>query len=247
MRLDEELSLLRKEISQFRAETTQRLEVIENEVNRQVSRTYNAAIIDHLSDATLELIDSIDCQEDEEMETRCKTNMADIQRRYLDLLKEGKVGEALGAMEESLVIMKDVEEGMAAKGKSGCASCISREAEIIGSNLQLLSQIQYIENPRGAAKGGEMTVGAIDPEVIHEEIINPLSNKTRLQILQSIYGGRNRFSDFAELTGQKGGQLLYHLKILLEHDFVRQYASKDYVVTKKGLKTLALLTQIYND
>ena len=53
MRLDTEISELRKEISQFRTETRQRLEIIENEVNKQVSISYNRAVIEHVADSTI--------------------------------------------------------------------------------------------------------------------------------------------------------------------------------------------------
>ena len=38
-------------------------------------------------------------------------------------------------------------------------------------------------------------------------IVNHLSNKVRIQILQSIYRGENRFNDLSRATGQEGGQL----------------------------------------
>ena len=45
MKLDEEMGELRKELQSFRAETRQRLELIESEVTKQVSLNYNRAII----------------------------------------------------------------------------------------------------------------------------------------------------------------------------------------------------------
>jgi hypothetical protein len=244
MRLDTEISELRKEISQFRTETRQRLEIIENEVNKQVSTTYNRAVIEHVADSTIDLINTIDCSQPEDMVQACKIQMTGIQEGYLGLLKEGRITEALNAMDEALLMMSKVEEGATSSGKQECASCIQREAELIQSNKQLLGQLRLLNQPSQIDRGEDRTISSINPEAIHDEVINPLANKTRLNVMLSIFSGQNRFSNFVEVTGQRGGQLLYHLKILLDNDFITQYASKDYVLTKKGLKTLSLLSHL---
>ncbi len=244
MRLDKEINELRQEISKFRTETRQRLEVIENEVNKQVSTSYNRAVIEHIADSTIDLISTIDCSEDEDMEQRCKTQMTGIQEQYLSLLKEGRIAEALNAMDEALLMMSKVEQGINSAEKQNCATCIKREAELIQSNKQLLSQLKLLNQPSQIDRGEDLTINSINPETLHDEVINPLANKTRLSILLSTFNGQNRFSDFVDVTGQRGGQLLYHLKILLDNGFITQYASKDYVLTKKGLKTLSLLSHL---
>jgi len=244
MRLDEEMRELRKEVSQFRVETRQRLEVIENEVNKQVSLNYNRAVVDHLASTTIELIDSLKCGEANEMELDCKKMMANAQQGYLRLLKDGRVTEALEAMDEAILVMDKVSQGMRDRGKPGCVECMESEIGVIESNKRMLSHLQMLESPAIALGEQRQTVGRIDPPSLHEEILNPLSNKARVQILVSIYEGRNRFADLVEATGQRGGHLLYHLRMLMDNGFVNQFASKEYVLTKKGLKTLIVLAQL---
>ena len=244
MRLDEEMRELRKEVSQFRAETRQRLEVIENEVNKQVSLNYNRAVVDHLASTTIELIDSLKCGEAKEMELDCKKMMSNAQQGYLRLLKDGRVTEALGAMDEAILVMDKVSQGMRDRGKPGCVECMESERVVIESNKRMLSQLQLLEFPAVAMGEQRQTVGKIDPPSLHDEVLSPLSNKARVQILVSVYEGRNRFADLVEATGQRGGHLLYHLRMLVDHGFVSQFASKEYVLTKKGLKTLIVLAQL---
>ena len=43
-----------------------------------------------------------------------------------------------------------------------------------------------------------------------EQLLDPLSNKTRVMIMKNVFGGENRFTDFVNVTGLDGGQLLYH-------------------------------------
>jgi predicted transcriptional regulator len=84
----------------------------------------------------------------------------------------------------------------------------------------------------------------MDPTMTNDAIVNPISNKTRLQLLQSIYRGENRFTDLSQNTGLEGGQLLYHIKKLTEADYVYQADNKDYVLTTKGLRVLVMLAQL---
>ena len=118
------------------------------------------------------------------------------------------------------------------------------ELGVIESNKRMLSHLQMLESPAISLGEQKQTVGKIDPPSLHEDVLNPLSNTSRVQILVSVYEGRNRFADLVEATGQRGGHLLYHLRMLVDHGFVSQFATKEYVLTKKGLKTLVVLAQL---
>jgi predicted transcriptional regulator len=84
----------------------------------------------------------------------------------------------------------------------------------------------------------------LDPVAMEQGILDPVAHRARLQVMLSIFRGENRFADFTAATGLKGGHLLYHINKLLEGGLVQQYESKDYVLTRKGLKTLVLLAQM---
>jgi DNA-binding HxlR family transcriptional regulator len=108
----------------------------------------------------------------------------------------------------------------------------------------LISQLRLIESPAVTLGSNNQTIDQLNPELTNDSIVNPISNKTRIQILQSIYRGENRFTDLSMNTGLEGGQLLYHLKKLIEAEYVYQTENKDYVLTTKGLKVLVMLAQL---
>lgn len=243
MRLDEEINELRKEINKFRTETSQRLEVIENEVNKQVSLNYNRTIIDYVTEMSHDLVENLKCERPDE-EAFCKGQMNSLQTEYLALLKAGKFNDSANALETSIETIDMLKAKFEDDGRKGCVKCLESERRAMTSNLQLLSQLKIIESPAVTIAQNTATVKSLDAEKANKMILSPISNKVRLQILQSVYKGENRFNDLSKATGLSGGQLLYHIRKLKEADYIDQFESKDYVLSTKGMKTLIMLAQL---
>lgn len=243
MRLDEEISGLRREINQFRTETRQRLEVIENEVNKQVALNYNRTIVDYVTEMSHDLVANLKCDRPEE-EAHCKDKMGGLQEEYLGLLKAGKFTESYNALEVAMEKLLMIKQSFEEKGRPGCVSCLENESKLLQSNMQLLSQLRLIETPAVSLAQNTATVNSLDAEKASALIVNPISNKVRIQILQSIYRGENRFNDLSKATGQEGGQLLYHIRKLKDTAYLDQFESKEYVLTTKGMKALVMLAQL---
>jgi DNA-binding HxlR family transcriptional regulator len=246
MRIDDEISGLRKEISQFRTETRQRLEVIENEVNKQVALNYNRTIVDYVLEMSQDLVDNLKCERPDE-EENCKNMLSERQEEYLKLLKAGKFTESYNGIEKSLERAPMMIQNFDEMGRPGCVSCIESGMSLMRSNMQLLSQLKLIETPAVSLAQNTATVNSLDAEKANDLIVSPISNKVRIQILQSIYRGENRFNDLSRATGLEGGQLLYHIRKLKEADYMDQFESKDYVLTPKGIKGLVMLAQLSHE
>lgn len=247
MRLEREFEKLQEEMSKFRLETRQRLEVIENEVSKQVALNYNRAIIDYISENTEESITGLKCEQEKEKEQFCKNWLTNIQRSYLELLKKGKINDSIKALDKTLSNVKKLEKVGVEEGRIGCVQCFRNQLKVMKNNKMLLAQLQLIESPIASISDNRSTIGEIDPTQLNSQLLNPLASETRLQILISVFLGDNRFTDFVKTTGQSGGHLLYHLRILLQNGFLRQYESKDYVLTRKGIKALITLAQLSNE
>ncbi len=92
----------------------------------------------------------------------------------------------------------------------------------------------------------ELTLLEEEPEleeVSKELIINmltPLSNVIRLQILKHLSKGGKFYTQLEELTGIKAGHLLFHIEKLMGAKFVIQ-ENKKYLITMKGRKALSLI------
>jgi hypothetical protein len=243
MRLDDEVKELRLEISRFRAETRQRLEVIENEVNKQVALNYNRTIIDYVTKMSQDIVTNLNCDRPDE-EAFCKSQMTNMQSDYLKHLDSGSFQKAYASIEGAQVKLGQLKEGFRRDNRVRCVACIESENQLLESNKHLVGQLRLIESPAVMMSDNISTIDSMDPVRTNDLIVNPLSNKTRLQILQSIYRGDNRFTDLSTCTGIEGGQLLYHIKKLLDSQYVYQAENKDYVLTIKGLRVLVMLAQL---
>ncbi len=90
-------------------------------------------------------------------------------------------------------------------------------------------------------------ISSIKTDMIMSEILEPVSNNHRLDILRAVAFEVKCFSAFSELTSLRGGNLLFHLQKLLDSGLILQMHERgDYMITDKGLKILEGLQEIYS-
>ena len=78
-----------------------------------------------------------------------------------------------------------------------------------------------------------------------DEILDPVSNRLRLQMLKSLYAGTRTYSELSAVTGLRGGNLLFHLQKLLDSGMItRRYSGGDYILTDKGYKVLIAISEV---
>lgn len=243
MRLDGEIEELRKELGKFRVETRQRLEAIEGEVTKQVSLNYNHTITDYLVDVSSDAVRNLKCDRGLE-ESACKATLTQHQQRFTNLLKTGRFDDSYTELKQVQENMRQFKTGMEEQGRKGCVVCIQNELDVLASSERLLTQLRSIGSPALTLEQGRATVEGLDPVRAAERLLDPLSNKTRLMILKSVFRGENRFSDFVSVTGLEGGQLLYHIRKLVDSGHLKQFESKDYVLTRMGMRSMMLVAQL---
>jgi hypothetical protein len=243
MRLDGDIEELRKELAKFRVETRQHLEAIEGEVAKQITLNYNHTIVDYLVDVSADAVRNLKCDRGTE-ETTCKAALTGHQQRFTSLLKTGRFDDSyteLKSVQENMLGFKTM---MKDQGRTGCVACIQNELDVLNSNERLLTQLRSIKTPALTLEQGKATVDSLDPASAAEHLLEPLSNKTRLTIMKSVFKGENRFTDFAKATGLEGGQLLYHIRKLVYSGHLTQFESKDYVLTRMGMRSMILIAQL---
>jgi len=56
------------------------------------------------------------------------------------------------------------------------------------------------------------------------------------------------FSDISKMTSLRGGNLLFHIRKLTDAGLILQRHERgDYIITDKGYKTMAAVSQLYLD
>jgi DNA-binding HxlR family transcriptional regulator len=247
MRLNKELADLKNEVAKFRNETNQRLDLIEHELNKYVALNYVRAVVDYMSYTTTNFIKSLKCPENREEELECKEEFIQVQQKYIDKLKLGRLSESNKALIKTIDWAKEDEQRMLMKGKEACASCYRELIDMLSINKSLFDELQVLTEPSTRNEEKLEIISLICPSELEETVLSPISHEARLQIMLSIFKGNGRFADFIASTNLNGGHLLYHVNRLIKHRFVQKYSSKEYRLTKKGIKTLLLLAELQKE
>jgi len=168
-----------------------------------------------------------------EMRETCKSRFNSFLADNEDLILQDIVSN-------DIIDEKRAELGEIRKGApfDKCDVCFSEVNSLFEKQLGLISSLQiYNTNEEKMSE-----ISAIPEEHLVKSVLEPLSNKQRLQILKSMASETRTFSALSELTGLRGGNLLFHIQKLQETDLILQRHERgDYMITKKGFNLLMML------
>lgn len=120
-----------------------------------------------------------------------------------------------------------------------CDICFSEVDSLFDKQISLISSLQIYDNN----KEDKTEISSIPEEIMVKTVLEPVSNKQRLQILKSMASETMTFTALSELTGLRGGNLLFHIQKLLENDLILQRHERgDYMITEKGYNLLIMLS-----
>jgi len=198
---------------------------------------YSNAILSHLYEdieTGLEKNMVKKCAEKE----NCRSAFSALLQRNAGLVKQGKVDEALisGNREK-------LQEMRCGAPYSKCEQCFSEVSTLFTKQVNLMRSMRiYADNQEQ-----KPDISAIEPGTLMREILEPVSNPQRLQILRAVAFETKSFSAFSEITGLRGGNLLFHLQKLMDSGLIlQQHERGDYMITEKGFKILQSLNELYS-
>ncbi len=202
------------------------------------SRTnFTNAIIGHIVDDIEGGLESNMVKKCQMRET-CKSNFTGFLQKNASLIKQDVVNED--------VILKNQSDldGMRSNAPSKqCEKCFSNVQTLFGKQVNLMRSLQIYNTD----KEQKQEISILPEELIVNDILEPLSNKQRLQILKAIAIETKTFSLLTELTGLRGGNLLFHLQKLLDSGMILQRHERgDYMITDKGFKVLRSIGDLYS-
>jgi DNA-binding transcriptional ArsR family regulator len=208
--------------------------------NRTPNRTGNEAcalnvMVNHLvEDVDIDLdrcmVSPCDCR------AACKEVFTDFLQRSAKLVGEEKVEE------KKLTEMRKELDTIRSKAPyKKCSQCFDEVYTMFDRHVRVVrSQNSFVseENLRNLIK-------RMDEENVVREVIDPLSNPQRLEIMKSLMDQPKSYSMLSSITGLKGGNLLFHLGKLTSTKMIVQNQERgDYSLTEKGNKVLRYLTMI---
>lgn len=125
-----------------------------------------------------------------------------------------------------------------------CAKCFREAEALLEKQIQLFKSLNVY-----SGEGEDLKDFANIPEdFVVNEILEPVSNVTRFKILKNLAIKERTFSDMMQLTGLRGGNLLFHLQKLLDKGLIVQKHDRgDYMITEAGYKILKAIAKLYVD
>jgi DNA-binding transcriptional ArsR family regulator len=125
-----------------------------------------------------------------------------------------------------------------------CRNCFSEATRLFDKQIDLMRSLRVYQD-KDASKDA---LKDLPEERAVSEILEPLSNKQRLQMLKALSIETKTFSALSGLTGLRGGNLLFHLQKLQESGMIIQRHERgDYMITEKGFAALLAIVELYAD
>ncbi len=172
-----------------------------------------------------------------EMRETCKSNFTGFLQKNAGLIKQGEVHEDVILKNQSE--LNDMRNNAPSKQ---CEKCFSQVQGLFGKEISLMRSLRIYN----ANEEKKHEISPIPDDII-TGVLEPLSNKQRLQILKAIAIETKTFSALSELTGLRGGNLLFHLQKLLDSGMILQRHERgDYMITDKGFKILKSIGDMYS-
>jgi DNA-binding transcriptional ArsR family regulator len=168
----------------------------------------------------------------------CTSAFTSLLQQNAELIKHGKVDDTLISNNR-----KKLDELRCGAPFSKCEQCFSEVSSLFIKQVNLMRSMRiYSDNQEYKSD-----ISSIKTDTIISEILEPVSNNHRLEILRAVAFETKSFSAFSELTSLRGGNLLFHLQRLLDSGLILQMHERgDYMITDKGLKILQGLKEIYS-
>jgi len=122
-----------------------------------------------------------------------------------------------------------------------CDTCFLEVHRLFEKQVDLMQTLGIYQ--KAGDSMGEPTIA--DSSVV-KDVLEPVANIQRFQILRSLLVQTRTFSDISQLTGLRGGNLLFHIKKLTDSGLILQRHERgDYIITDKGYKTMMAISQLH--
>ncbi len=171
-----------------------------------------------------------------DMHDTCKSVFNGFLHKNADLLKNKKVDE--NTISKNQLQLQEMKNNAP---KKQCEKCFLEVSGLFNKQILLMRSLQIYSTDEEKKNSISLL-----PEDLVSYIFESLSSKQRLHILKAVSVEAKTFSAFSEITGLRGGNLLFHLQKLLDTGLILQRHDRgDYMITEKGYKVLKGISDIW--
>ena len=233
--LKTEISGLRTDLKRFIERANQQHI---NSVLTDLKKNYTGLFTEHqVETAKTSLSDHMvhDCK----MREKCYELFMNFLQNTSQHIKDGQVSD------EIIQSYREQMKAMRSKGPfDRCDTCFTEVHRLFEKQVDLMQSLGiYQKSGSNADKSSEPA----DDSVV-KDVLEPVANLQRFQILKSLMIQTRTFSDISQMTGLRGGNLLFHIRKLTDAGLILQRHERgDYIITDKGYKTMTAVSQLFRD
>jgi len=171
------------------------------------------------------------------MRDKCYEVFMDFLQNTAQHIKDGQVSDE---------IIQSYREQMKVMRKKGpfdrCDTCFSEVHRLFEKQIDLMQSLGIYAKAREAGE----SPAELPDETIVKDLLEPVANIQRFQILKSLTVQTRTFSDISQMTGLRGGNLLFHIRKLTDSGMILQRHERgDYIITDKGFKTMTAISKLH--
>jgi len=163
---------------------------------------------------------------------------------FMEFLENSAQHIRVGEVSDELI--QSYRERMKVLRKKGpydqCDTCFTEVGQLFEKQVSLMQTLGIYRKDTKTTD----VLAEIPDEAVVKDLLEPVANAQRFQIVKALATGTRTFSEISQLTGLKGGNLLFHIRKLTESGMILQRHERgDYIITDKGYKTMAAIGELY--
>jgi predicted transcriptional regulator len=168
---------------------------------------------------------------------KCFDTFSDFLQNTARHIKDGKVfDEVIQSYREQMKVLRK-------KGPfDRCDTCFSEVHRLFEKQVDLMQSLGIYQK----TNENNDTLAEIPNETVVKDLLEPVANIQRFQILKDLTVQSRTFSDISQMTGLRGGNLLFHIRKLTDSGMILQRHERgDYIITNKGYKTMSAIAELH--
>lgn len=228
-----QLAEMKSDLRRYTEQTNQQyLELLLASSRKEVVGALQAHVIEDVSDG----LDRGMVKRCEMRET-CRSRLGEILARNAGLISLDKVdGEQIDAGRSELSLIREKAS------QKKCDICLTEASRLFEKEVSLMQSLRIYRS----GEGQQVSIRELPESEVVDLVLDPLSNRARLQILKALCVETRTFSALSELTGLRGGNLLFHLQKLLDTGMILQkHEGGEYLITEKGFTVMNKICEVH--
>lgn len=172
-----------------------------------------------------------------EMRDTCKALFSEFLQKSAKMVGSEEVSEAVVSQYRS-----EMERMRSGAPHPQCSRCFGEVGELFDRHIRMARSMRVYRTEEEVSKG----ITDLSEEKVVRDLLEPLSNPQRLQILKVLSAQASSFTLLSQRTKLRGGNLLFHLQKLQDSGMIIQGQERgDYMITEEGYRVLRGISELY--